>query len=91
MCQVVSLGHNNYRLYHKICIAKFVTVSELVYQDIEVFVLFLSERSLTGEVMSLLEFYSHHEGTKNTSENTKYSSCYLEIIFHVRETYLQIY
>lgn len=54
----------HYRLYDKIRITKFVRISEQVYQDIELFVLFLSERSLIDKIMSLLEFLSHHEGTK---------------------------
>lgn len=71
----------------KYALPKFVTVSEKVYQDIEIFVLFLSEMSLAGKIMSLLEFHPYHEDTKNTSENNEYSSCYLEIIFHAREMY----
>lgn len=76
----------------EIFITKFVTVTERVYQDTEVFVLFHSGMSLTDKNTSLLEFYSCHENTKiNASENTKYSVCYLEITIHVRETYLQTY
>lgn len=79
-------------VWDKICITKFVTVTEEVYQDIEVFVLFLAEMNLTHKTMSPLEFYSCHESTKiNTSENIKHSICYLEIITHVREMYLQSY
>jgi len=48
--------------------------------------------NLTDKTMSLLEFYSCHESTKiNVNENIKYSVCYLEIIIHVREMYLQTY
>lgn len=89
-CQYL-LGDNDL-VWDKIRITKFVTVTVGVDQDTEVFVLFLAEMSLTAKTMSLLEFYSCHESTKiNVNENIKYSVCYLEIIIHVREMYLQTY
>lgn len=87
----ISFGDNDL-VWDKICITKFVTVTVELYQDIEVFVLFLTEISLTDKTLSLLEFYSHNESTKiNVNEIIKYSVCYLEIIIHVREMYLQTY
>lgn len=87
----IYFGDNDL-VWDKICITKFVTVTAEVCQDKEVFVLLLTEMSLTDKTMSLLEFYSRHESTKiNINENIRYSGCYFEVIIHVREMYLQTY
>lgn len=68
----------------------FVTAAAEVYQDRSIYL--IPRWNEFDKTMSLLEFYSCHKNTKiNVNENIKYSVCYLKIIIHVREMYLQTY